>query len=92
MTEADFDRVIGTNLKGCVMSVLACLLAPSTITVNAVLPGNIFTEGLSELRADYIRKMDASVPMRRLATVDDVANAALVLPPTKRRTSRVRPW
>jgi hypothetical protein len=27
MTEADFDRVIGTNLKGCVMSVLACLLA-----------------------------------------------------------------
>jgi 3-oxoacyl-[acyl-carrier protein] reductase len=124
MTESDFDRVIGTNLKGCVMSVQACLpamkaagagriiltssitgpitgypgwshygaskagqlgfmrtaaieLAPSNITVNAVLPGNIFTEGLSDLGAEYIRKMESSVPLRRLGTVEDVANAAL---------------
>jgi len=124
MTESDFDRVIGTNLKGSFLSVSACLpamkaagtgriiltssitgpitgypgwshygaskagqlgfmrtaaieLAPSNITVNAVLPGNIFTEGLSGLGADYVQKMAASVPMRRLGTVEDVANAAL---------------
>lgn len=124
MTEADFDLVIDTNLKGMFLSVSACLpamkakrggriiltssitgpvtgfpgwshygaskagqlgfmrtaaieLAPYGITVNAVLPGNIATEGLAGLGADYIRQMEASVPMRRLGSVADVANAAL---------------
>jgi 3-oxoacyl-[acyl-carrier protein] reductase len=124
MTEADFDLVLGTNLKGVFLSVSACLpamqakksgriiltssitgpetgypgwshygaskagqlgfmrtaaieLAPYGITVNAVLPGNIATEALSGLGADYIRKMEASVPMRRLGSCLDIANAAL---------------
>jgi 3-oxoacyl-[acyl-carrier protein] reductase len=124
MSEAEFDSVIGTNLKGSFLSVSACLpamqakksgriiltssitgpvtgfsgwahygaskagqlgfmrtaaieLAPHGITVNAILPGNIATEALADLGEDYIRSMEASVPMRRLGSVDDVANAAL---------------
>ncbi|ODN71938.1 3-oxoacyl-ACP reductase FabG [Methylobrevis pamukkalensis] len=124
MTAADFDHVIGTNLKGTFLSVSAVLpemkarkkgrivltssitgpitgypgwshygaskagqlgfmrtasieLAPWNITVNAVMPGNIRTEGLDGLGADYIAAMEASVPMKRLGTVFDIANAAL---------------
>jgi len=122
MTEADFDAVIGTNLKGMFLSVSACLpamkakkhgriiltitgpvtgfpgwshygaskagqlgfmrtaaieLARDGITVNAVLPGNIATEGLAGLGADYVRAMETSVPMRRLGSIMDIANAAL---------------
>jgi 3-oxoacyl-[acyl-carrier protein] reductase len=124
MTEADLDLVLGTNLKGTFLSVLACLpamkakksgriiltssitgpvtgspgwshygaskagqlgfmrtaaieLAPYGITVNAVLPGNIATEGLADLGEDYLRAMTASIPMRRLGSCVDIANAAL---------------
>jgi len=124
MTEADFDSVIGTNLKGTFLSVAACLaamkakgrgriiltssitgpvtgfpgwshygaskagqlgfmrtaaieLAPHNITVNAVLPGNIATEGLAGMGEEYVKTMAASIPMRRLGTVTDIANAAL---------------
>jgi 3-oxoacyl-[acyl-carrier protein] reductase len=59
------------------MRTAAIELAPFNITVNAVLPGNIATEGLTNLGADYIRSMEASVPMGRLGTVTDIANAAL---------------
>ncbi|MBB4002123.1 3-oxoacyl-ACP reductase FabG [Aurantimonas endophytica] len=126
MTAADFDHVIGVNLRGTFLSVKACLpamkaarkgrivltssitgpitgypgwshygaskagqlgfmrtaaieLAPFGITVNAVGPGNIRTEGLDELGADYIAKMAASIPMKRLGSVADIANAALFL-------------
>jgi 3-oxoacyl-[acyl-carrier protein] reductase len=124
MTAADFDTVIGTNLKGTFLSVSACLpfmkqkkygriiltssitgpvtgypgwshygaskagqlgfmrtaaieLAMSGITVNAVLPGNIATEGLADMGRDYVAKMEQSVPMRRLGSIMDIANAAL---------------
>jgi len=124
MTEADFDAVVGTNLKGNFLAVSACLpalkarqrgriiltssitgpvtgypgwshygaskagqlgfmrtaaieLARDGITVNAVLPGNIATEGLSVMGADYVQQMEAAVPMRRLGSVADIANAAL---------------
>jgi 3-oxoacyl-[acyl-carrier protein] reductase len=124
MTEADFDTVIATNLKGTFLSVSACLpamkaagrgrviltssitgpvtgypgwshygaskagqlgfmrtaaieLAPFGITVNAVLPGNIATEGLAGLGESYVRQMEASVPMRRLGSIKDIASAAL---------------
>lgn len=124
MTEADFDHVIGVNLKGTFLSVSAVLpamksqragrivltssitgpitgypgwshygaskagqlgfmrtaaieLAPFGITVNAVMPGNIMTEGLDGLGQDYLDKMAASIPMKRLGSVDDIAAAAL---------------
>ena len=124
MTEADFDQVIDTNLKGTFLAVSACLpamqshrrgriiltssitgpvtgfpgwshygaskagqlgfmrtaaieLAPYGITVNSILPGNIATEGLATLGAEYIRQMEAAVPMRRLGSPDDIASAAL---------------
>jgi 3-oxoacyl-[acyl-carrier protein] reductase len=59
------------------MRTAAIELAMSGITINAVLPGNIATEGLGELGADYVAKMAQSIPMRRLGSVLDIANAAL---------------
>lgn len=59
------------------MRTAAIELAPKRITVNAVMPGNIMTEGLEGMGPDYIAKMEASVPLRRLGTVADIANAAL---------------
>jgi 3-oxoacyl-[acyl-carrier protein] reductase len=126
LAEEDLDKVLGTNLKGTVLAVQACLpalkssgrgrviitssitgpitgfpgwthygaskagqlgfmrtaaieLAPSGITVNAVLPGNILTEGLAELGEDYAKQMAAAIPMRRLGSVDDIGYAALFL-------------
>jgi 3-oxoacyl-[acyl-carrier protein] reductase len=126
MTEEMLDQVLGTNLKGTVFSVQACLpalersgrgrviltssitgpitgypgwtaygaskagqlgfmrtaaieLASRGITVNAVLPGNIVTEGLAELGEDYATSMAASIPLRRLGSVDDIGYAALFL-------------
>jgi 3-oxoacyl-[acyl-carrier protein] reductase len=52
-------------------------LAPRGITINAVLPGNIATEGLDDMGEDYIRGMEAAIPQRRLGTVEDIGNAAL---------------
>ena len=124
LTEEGVDQVLGTNLKGTIFSVQACLpalarsshgrviltssitgpitgfpgwahygaskagqlgfmrtaaieLAPSGITVNAVLPGNIATEGLADLGEHYRAGMTAAIPMRRLGTVDEIGYAAL---------------
>jgi 3-oxoacyl-[acyl-carrier protein] reductase len=126
MTELDIDTVLGTNVKGTILAVRACLaaltasgrgrviltssitgpvtgypgwshygaskaaqlgfmrtaaveLAPQRITVNAVLPGNIATEGLAGLGEDYRRSMEASIPMGRLGEAEDIGNAALFL-------------
>ncbi|HWE15473.1 MAG TPA: 3-oxoacyl-ACP reductase FabG [Solirubrobacteraceae bacterium] len=54
-------------------------LAPRGITINAVLPGNIETEGLDELGPEYRRRMEASIPQRRLGTGADIGYAALFL-------------
>jgi 3-oxoacyl-[acyl-carrier protein] reductase len=59
------------------MRTAAIELAPFGITVNAVLPGNIASEGLAAVGEEYMRSMVASVPMRRLGSVADVAHAAL---------------
>jgi NAD(P)-dependent dehydrogenase (short-subunit alcohol dehydrogenase family) len=42
------------------MRTAALELAPHKITVNAVMPGNIATEGLDGLGQDYLDKMTAS--------------------------------
>ena len=124
MTEADIDAVLGTNLKGTILTVQACLplltasgrgrviltssitgpitgfpgwthygaskagqlgfmrtaaieLARDGITVNAVLPGNIMTEGLAGMGEDYIAGMTAAIPMRKLGSVADIGYVAL---------------
>jgi 3-oxoacyl-[acyl-carrier protein] reductase len=52
-------------------------LAPKRITINAVMPGNIVTEGLADMGEDYIRGMESAIPQHRLGTVEDIGNAAL---------------
>ena len=126
MTDEDIDEVLGTNLRGTILSVQACMpalaasgrgrviltssitgpitgfpgwthygaskagqlgfmrtaaieLAPKGITINAVLPGNIVTEGLASMGEDYAAGMTAAIPMRRLGTVDEIGYAALFL-------------
>ncbi len=59
------------------MRTAALELTPLGITINAVLPGNVRTEGLDELGEDYLAQMTASIPQRRLGSVEDIAYAAL---------------
>lgn len=58
----------------------ACIeLAKYNVTINAILPGNIVTEGLDGLGQDYLDTMAASIPLRKLGSVEDIGNAALFL-------------
>jgi len=58
----------------------ACLeLAKYGITVNAVLPGNIMTEGLQGMGEEYLKTMSASIPLKRLGALEDIGNTALFL-------------
>ena len=59
------------------MRTAAIELAPMNITVNAVLPGNILTEGLADMGEDYLAGMAASIPHRKLGTPADIGNTAL---------------
>jgi 3-oxoacyl-[acyl-carrier protein] reductase len=61
------------------MRTAAIELAPSRITINAILPGNIITEGLAELGEEYAAKMASSIPLRRLGSVDEIGYTALFL-------------
>ncbi len=54
-------------------------LAKARITVNAIMPGNIITEGLTDLGPEYIRTMEASIPLGRLGSIEDIGNAAVFL-------------
>lgn len=54
-------------------------LAPQRITVNAVLPGNIITEGFADMGEDYARAMAALIPLGRLGSVAEVGYACLFL-------------
>jgi len=126
MTEQDIDTIFATNVKGCMLTVKACLphlersghgrviltssitgpitgfpgwshygatkaaqlgflrtacieLAPKRITVNAVLPGNVESEGMDELGPEYRASMEASIPLGRLGFVAEIGAAALFL-------------
>ena len=56
----------------------ACMeLSKYNVTINAVMPGNIYTEGLQDLGQEYLDTMAASIPLKRLGGVADIGNAAL---------------
>jgi 3-oxoacyl-[acyl-carrier protein] reductase len=52
-------------------------LAARKITINAVLPGNVMSEGLADQGQDYLDRMSASIPLGRLGTTDEIGHAAL---------------
>ncbi len=52
-------------------------LAPHRVTINAVMPGNIVTEGMAEMGAEYIAASEAVIPQHRLGSVEDIGYAAL---------------
>lgn len=59
------------------MRTAAMELAPAGITINAIQPGNILTEGLEGMGEGYLRQMTAAIPQRKLGSVEDIGNAAL---------------
>jgi 3-oxoacyl-[acyl-carrier protein] reductase len=61
------------------MKTAALELANQHITVNAVMPGNVLTEGLEGMGDDYLQEMASSIPLKKLGTVEDIAYAALFL-------------
>lgn len=52
-------------------------LAPRGVTINAVLPGNIMTEGLADMGQGYLDGMAAAIPQKRIGAVEDIGYAAL---------------
>jgi len=61
------------------MRTAAIELAPHKITVNAVLPGNILTEGLKDLGEDYLSGMARAIPAGALGTPADIGYTAAFL-------------
>ncbi len=61
------------------MRTAAIELAPHKITVNAVLPGNILTEGLKDLGEDYLAGMARAIPAGALGTPADIGYTAAFL-------------
>lgn len=61
------------------MKTIAIELAKDNITVNAVEPGNVLSEGLEEMGAEHMTKISSGIPMGRLATPEEVAYAHLFL-------------
>jgi 3-oxoacyl-[acyl-carrier protein] reductase len=61
------------------MRTAALELARFRITINAVLPGNVLTEGVRDLGQDYINATTASIPLKRLGSVEEVGHAVAFL-------------
>lgn len=59
------------------MRTAALELATRNITVNAILPGNIASDGLADLGEEYRQAMERSIPLKRLGDVEDIGNTAL---------------
>ena len=58
---------------------IAIELAKSNITVNAVEPDNVMTEGLRVNSDKEIKARTRAVPMKRLGTIEEIAYAHLFL-------------
>jgi 3-oxoacyl-[acyl-carrier protein] reductase len=54
-------------------------VAQQGLTINAVMPGNIMTEGMEGMGQEYIDGLAASIPMKKLGTPEDIGYAMLFL-------------
>ncbi|MBN7771333.1 3-oxoacyl-ACP reductase FabG [Marinobacter daepoensis] len=54
-------------------------MANSGITINAVMPGNVLTEGLQAQGEAYLNQMRAAIPTHTLGTPEDIGHAACFL-------------
>lgn len=61
------------------MRTAAIELAPHKITVNAIMPGNILTEGLADMGEDYLAGMTRAIPAGALGTPQDIGHLAAFL-------------
>lgn len=61
------------------MRTAAIEFAKYNITINAVMPGNIMTEGLEDIGDEYLRRMVQAIPMGKLGTPEDIGYAMLFL-------------
>jgi gluconate 5-dehydrogenase len=62
------------------MRALACVLGPNGVTVNAVSPGMVATQGVEEfLDRDVRRRLEQRTPLGRLGLPEEVAAGALYL-------------
>lgn len=61
------------------MRTAAIEFAKHNITINAVMPGNIMTEGLDDVGDEYLRRMVQAIPMGKLGTPEDIGYAMLFL-------------
>lgn len=61
------------------MRTAAIEFAQHNITINAVMPGNIMTEGLDDVGEEYLATMTRSIPMGRLGESADIGYAMLFL-------------
>lgn len=61
------------------MRTAAIELAPDHITVNAILPGNILTEGLADLGEGYLVGMTRAIPAGALGRPEDIGYLAAFL-------------
>src|ERR1700728_4242407 len=59
------------------MRTAAVEVAPFGITVNAVAPGSIRTEGLADLGAEAIASMEALIPLHRLGDPHEIGGTVL---------------
>jgi len=59
------------------MRTAALELARYRITVNAVLPGNIASEGVESMGEAHAKAMEAAIPLGKLGAVEDIGHAAL---------------
>jgi 3-oxoacyl-[acyl-carrier protein] reductase len=61
------------------MRTAAIELAPRKITVNAILPGNIVTEGLIDKGEEYLASMARAIPAGMLGEPEDIGHVAAFL-------------
>ncbi|MCL5019981.1 MAG: SDR family oxidoreductase, partial [Patescibacteria group bacterium] len=71
----------GTTKAGIIGFMRAAALenAMNNITVNAIMPGNIMTEGASTIEEEFIRAQERAIPMGRWGKPEEVAYAMLFL-------------